>query len=457
MNASADDGQDPAVSEWLNTLSPRTIDHRSKSHSYDLPVIGSSSLREAGMESSSSLSLISTNANDDTSTVRDSDKNARALNWEKLRFRRIFKTATEDVKSKELKLVLSRHDPKLPFKNLSDLVVLLEQTLQDCKKSRPAKDSSSLIEKFKEEFHEWQSEHRVALMTNREFDMDVSYSMSANEAVLQRTIMPSIIDRFSINDLFSFNCEGQWKLYQRHRLPSTGRIEHVTMPKPDLAIFFRLNALTGANIWASYPREIAGCLRPDGGEERCFPFFFMEVKRSADNLEAAFRANLHSASQALYNIFQWMSLVDLDGIFFQKVRVFSMDLNAQEVKVRAHRAMLDHNNSLSFHFDDLTSLSNYTRDQVCQLVKSVLLDYARNELHDILKNAFQKVSEKEQSLAQEEAKSRNKRRINAPESRSSKRGRSHADVAVPPLPTTVDAADDSFAATSSFGASGLAI
>ena len=79
--------------------------------------------------------------------------------------------------------------------------------------------------------------------------------------------------------------------------------EHVALPKPDLAIFFRLDALTGSDRWASYPKDIAGCLLPDGGEERCFPSFFMEVKRSADNLEAAFQANLHSASQALYNTF----------------------------------------------------------------------------------------------------------------------------------------------------------
>lgn len=413
------------------------------------------------MESSSSLSRASTNPLDDSSTVKGSDKNGKkegALSWEKLRIRRIFKKAVEDVKSKELKSKLSRQDSKLPFRTISNLVALLEETLEECRKSRPAKDSSPLIEKFKEQFHEWQSGNRVALMTNREFDMDVKSSMSANEAVLQRTIMPSIIDRFSLDDIFLFNCEGQWRQHSSHLLPVMGRVKHITRPKPDLAIFFRLDALTGERIWDSYPDEIADCLRPDGGDERCFPFFFMEVKRSADNLEAAFRANLYSASQSLYNIFQWMAPVGLHETFFEHVRVFSMDLNAREVKLRVHRAALDDEDLLCFHFDEIISMSGYTRDQVCQLVKSVLEDYVRSELHDIFKTTFQKVSEKEQSLAQEEARSKNKRRADAAAaSHSSKRGRSRIDAAVPPLPTTANVTDGGTATTTSFGASGLTI
>lgn len=98
-----------------------------------------------------------------------------------------------------------------------------------------------------------------------------------------------------------------------------------------------------------------------------------------------------------------------------KVRVFSMDLSVQEIKLRVHRAALDHDNSLCFQFDDVISLTNYTRDQACNLVKSVLLDYAKNELHDILKDAFQKVSQKERLLAQQEAKHpRDKRKVPPP-------------------------------------------
>ena len=126
--------------------------------------------------------------------------------------------------------------------------------------------------------------------------------------------------------------------------------------------------------------------------KRCFPFFLKEVKRSRDNFEAAFRPNLHSASQALYNTIQWMSIADLHETLWGKVRVFSMYLNAQEIKLRVHRAALDHENSLCFQFDDVVSLTNYTRDQACNLVKVVLLDHATNELHAIVKDTFQKVS-----------------------------------------------------------------
>ncbi|KIX09790.1 uncharacterized protein Z518_00871 [Rhinocladiella mackenziei CBS 650.93] len=447
---------DSAVSEWLGHLNPAPLDQAQASFRYDLPLIGHSDPRGESMESSSSLSRVSTTTADDSSTVRDFDKRDRALSWEKLRLRRIFKTATEDEKSKDLKSKLVPGPSKLPFREIPEFVGFLKEILGECEKSRPNKDSSAVIEKFKDKFHEWQSDHRLALMTNREFGMDIRYSMSANEAVLQRTIMLSIIDRCYIHDLFSFNCEGQWRLDQRYRLPVTGRMEHVTLPKPDLAVFFKLEALTGPNIWAPYPKEMAGSLRPDGGPERCFPFLFMEVKRSADNLESAFRANLHSASQALYNIFQWMSLVDLNDIFWENVRVFSIDLNAREIKLRVHRAAPESDNSLRFYFDDITSLTEYTRDQACQLVKGVLLDYAKSELYGILKNTFQKVSEREQLLAQQQARSyQNKRRAEQPQSQSSKRGRSRVGATVPPVP--VDITSEGVDPASSFGASGLTI
>jgi hypothetical protein len=450
--SNANNNQAPAVSNWLKDLNTTTLDEAPTSSSQEGLLIRAHGQREDSMESSSSLSIPSTNTGDDSSTIRDLNKREKAVDWDKLRVRRISKMATEDVAFKDLKTKLISQPTKLPFKELSGLVESLEAMLQEFRKSRPSKDASSAIEEFKDQFHKWQSGHRIALMTNREFGMDVNYSMSANEAVLQRTVMVSIIDRCSFGDLFSFNCEGQWKLLPDHRLPSTRTSEHMSLPKPDLAISFRLAALTGSDPWASYPSEIAGCLRPDGSEERCFPFFFIEVKRCADNLEAAFRANLYSASQALYNIFQWMSFVELHETFWEKVRVFSMDLNAQEIKLRVHRAALTDDQLLCFYFDDVISLTNYTRDQAYQLVKSVLLDYAKSELHHILKDTFERVSKQEQLLAQQQAKNiRNKRRAPPPQSHSSsKRGRSEGRTALPPESLPTDP-------TTSFGASGLTI
>jgi len=53
--------------------------------------------------------------------------------------------------------------------------------------------------------------------------------------------------------------------------------DEVSLPKPDLAIFFKLESLSD-NPFGSIPNDLNYCLRPDNVEgERCFPFLFMEV------------------------------------------------------------------------------------------------------------------------------------------------------------------------------------
>ena len=87
------------------------------------------------MESSSSLSRVSTATGDDTTTVRDFDRRDKALSWEKLRLRRIFKVATEDEKSKDLKSKLVPVSRKLPFKDVPELPDILNELLLEYEKS----------------------------------------------------------------------------------------------------------------------------------------------------------------------------------------------------------------------------------------------------------------------------------------------------------------------------------
>ncbi|RYC63272.1 hypothetical protein CHU98_g2926 [Xylaria longipes] len=81
--------------------------------------------------------------------------------------------------------------------------------------------------------------------TNQKFENDLEHCKApANEAVFQRTVMMSIIDRSHLKSAFDFNCEGQWSLQGSNPLPSDGD-DAITGPKPDLAIFFRFDYLVG--------------------------------------------------------------------------------------------------------------------------------------------------------------------------------------------------------------------
>jgi hypothetical protein len=414
------------------------------------------------MDSSSPTSRDSTAPSEGGSTLKgNASKKDKALNWERLRLRRVSKIATEDEKSEYIRSKLVSEPVRLQFKDTRGLQSILRDFLKECETSRPNKDSYAAIEDLSNKINEWKPGHRLASITNRDFEIDIAHSKSSNEAVIQRTVMISIIDRWQLHDLFVFNCEGQWKAETIHLVPVTGRMLEVTLPKPDLAIFFKLSALTGSSVWAPYPNEISRCLRPDGGDERCFPFFFMEVKRAADNLESAFRANLLSASQALYNIFIWMDRAGQQKDFFDHVRIFTMDLNAQEIHLRMHRAVRDEENFLTYQFTDIASLVGYNKDQACHLVRNVLMEYAEKELHGILKSTFQEVSQQERKLAQAEvAKQQIKRKADAATSQASKKSRSRPGSAVPALPRPATPAlpgpvpSDT---TSSFGASALEI
>ena len=48
-------------------------------------------------------------------------------------------------------------------------------------------------------------------------------------------------------------------------------------------------------------------------------------------------ANLHSASQALFNIYIWMLQARHEEIFFDRVRIFSIVLNAHEITMKNGR------------------------------------------------------------------------------------------------------------------------
>jgi hypothetical protein len=104
-------------------------------------------------------------------------------------------------------------------------------------------------------------------------------------------------------------------------------------------------------------------MRPDGGVSKYFPFFFVEVKRGAHDLESTFIINLHNASQALLNVFIWMLRAGLKEVFFNRVYIFSIVLNAQEINLRVYRVMPVLNiNTLNYHFNNIIIINGYSKD-----------------------------------------------------------------------------------------------
>jgi hypothetical protein len=415
----------------------------------DLPLIGDPSESDHGMESSSSsASRTSPKQSDEGSSIGKAPKESgrqRKLSWDKIRLRRISTEGTEDQMSDYFKSTLPAKPCRIQFRDITELQSILNGFLQRCENAQPNDNGYAAVEDLSNQINRWRSTVDLISITNREFDIDLNYCKNSNEAVLQRTIMLSIIDRWRLHELFVYNCEGQWYLPKIFQLPTRVRGDEVTLPKPNLAVSFTLEAFTGTDTSSPFPKEIGSCMRPDRGVGRCFPFIFVEVKRGAHDLESASMANLHSASQALFNIFVWMLRAGHAEVFFDRVRVFSIVLNAQEISLRVHRAVPVPNvNALSYHFDDIVTINGYSRDQACLLFKNILIEYGKKELHGILKSTFGEVSRQEDEFKEmEDQRLRSKRKAN-----------SVLNVAVKKIRSKQGAAELSVDATSPSGASG---
>lgn len=151
----------------------------------------------------------------------------------------------------------------------------------------------------------------------------------------------------------------------------------------------------------------------------------MEVKKAGADLQDAYTANLHSASQALYNMYTWMVRSGQEEKFYNNVRVFSLVFNAQDLSVRVHRAETRENESMYFLFDELLPLQRYTKDQACLLIRTTVAEYAAKKLHPLLKTAFKEVTKQESEQAMAILA---KRKANTQSNRSIKRARRQTSV-----------------------------
>ncbi|KIW97662.1 uncharacterized protein Z519_01246 [Cladophialophora bantiana CBS 173.52] len=390
------------VSVWLDLISPSTAQtshdftqRRSYSH------IASAS-DPADMESSSSAQTNTSATTDDATTTKAST--VRHIPFmEHLEFRGITDEPSSDEKLQELDLdkIIHATPSHVEFQKFESLLRVLEDYLKKLRKS--VKDQSSdnglpVYDALRHDINHWRPEtgsyRRFPPMSPQDFAWDRMQCSTSSEADFHRTVMISIIDRLDFRSVFAFSCEEQWRIEKQFLIKPRKPSSKITQPKPDLAISFHRGAFIEARR-LEYPLELGNCLHPGKrGRERWFPFLFMEAKREDSSLRTAFEKNLYSASQALFNIFQWMRLIpQLHQKFFKDVRTFSIVLNNEDMVLRMHRAERDGDSQLRYEFTEVAKIRDYSRDAACHLVKSILLDYGLSHLHPILKDTFRMVVE----------------------------------------------------------------
>lgn len=380
------------MTEWLRRVLAAESSDQSTTGQGNEKALSSS---QQEMQSSRSTSRTSRNSLDEDTTVKAVGR-PKKLDWDKLRARQVDEDASEDPRVPHLESLLQWKLPRLSSKQVKEVQAIFQQFAQLAVKEVDYPQ----VELVSNAFDRWKSKVSLAKITEDHFSEDVARCTFSNEAVLQRTVMMDIIDRHQLHQLLTFNSEGQWKQNGSDCLISTDS-DVVTLPKPDLNVSFRLESFSKS---APIPGNLKKAFRPDSAGQRygrCFPFLFFEVKRATDNLEVALMANLHSASQALLNIYAWMLRAQCAEIFFEKVRVFTFVFNAQDLSVRMHRATRHDITLLQYHFVELVQFRSYTKDQVCLLVRKILEQYAVDELHPILKSAFDTVTQEHGRSIQE--------------------------------------------------------
>ena len=274
------------------------------------------------------------------------------------------------------------------------LMSSLECRRNSSENSSSREDIEQLVERMTDELNKWRTMLDLATITESDFNTNLTHCQDiiSNEAELQRILLPEILNRNQVKEMFIFRFGGQWKSQGTSALPSINPKDiGLPAPKPDIAIFFDRQAL-GPSL-AIIPDDIETSLQPEGHETLCFPFLFIEAKKQSDPLGPALQKNLHTANQALFNIFRWMKKAGKLDSFFTNVRTFSIAINAREIIARVHRAELSTGRlPLDYAYDDLKTIFPYTKKQACKLIRSIL-EYGAQKLLKILKHTFQTVSE----------------------------------------------------------------
>ncbi|KAB8338815.1 hypothetical protein FH972_021759 [Carpinus fangiana] len=238
-------------------------------------------------------------------------------------------------------------------------------------------------------------------MTTQELEADQRHTNDpdCNEAVLQRTIMMSAIDRSQLAPKFTYDCETMWTDKSAHLLPSLSEAwKRPKSPRPDLLLAFSSETLLGdlpEHTDHIVAEEVLPCIHPDQVPHRSFPFLFMEVKKRNADFEMGLLDGLNAASQALYNIHICMKKAK-DTTRFNEIRTFSISINASDVIARVHWAEMtpggDPGGEISqYRFEEFCPNTKYNNFLLGSIVRDVLSSYASEILFEILRDTYRKL------------------------------------------------------------------
>ena len=242
-----------------------------------------------------------------------------------------------------------------------------------------------------------------------------------NEALFQRTLMMSMIDRHRLffnkatmlQDRYDYSVEKPWDCPPMPTTAIPTGDPLLRRPKPGLCVSFRLDEVVPSDLLIHMPAATGALIVFESGPmERAFPFFTMEAKKAFTSLDdpAALNQSLNNASKALHNMYEFFREAGDEATFFNKVRFFSAAAISKGVNVRIHRAVETSERivplyALRFEYEEFMRIdeSDFQRNKVVDVFENIIWGYGL-ELFDLLHEAAKAVAEKfknNSNLAQE--------------------------------------------------------
>ena len=249
-------------------------------------------------------------------------------------------------------------------------------------------------------------------------------NQGSNEALFQRTLMMSLIARHHLiydngttkRCSLDFSVEETWTCPPMPTRAFWKNAQFLTMPKPDLAICFRRQAVMPDQLWYEMPKAITAlaCYENTGteGERRVFHFLTIEAKKAAtstDDIKAKFQG-LNNASQALHNIFEFFREAGQEKTFFSKVRFFSVVASTEGLIIRIHRAIRVASKEsgvgfmmkdrpeypLAFEHQVFSRIQKeyFERETVSETFEKIMIGYGENVLQPLLFGATKAIMAK---------------------------------------------------------------
>lgn len=253
------------------------------------------------------------------------------------------------------------------------------------------------------------------------WDLDqAKCNQESNEALFQRTLMMSMIARHHLlydNETakkcsLDFSVEEPWMCSPMPTRAYWRNERFLTVPKPDLAICFRREAVIPEDLWCNIPKATRGlaCYENTGieGTKRAFHFLTIEAKRGATSTgdTKAMLQSLNNASQGLHNMFEFFRDAEQEDTFFDKVKFFSVVASTQGLIIRIHRAIrLPSNHSgrfiiknkpqypLAFEFQVFSTMQRpeFKRETVFETFQKILIGYGEKVLKPLLLKAAEAI------------------------------------------------------------------